>query len=127
MAHTPHPKCPFCKRPLYKTRAKGYKKEGEQWRWCRNPKCESFMIDQVTGERVYNIKKTVKKCAVKIDVDDGEVVKKIREEVRGKLKDKLIVNYILLIVVVAQELGFDSFAKKLIEKYNIDEIFKISK
>lgn len=129
MAHPKHPKCKKCGRSLYKTRIKGQNtKPTDKWRWCRNPDCENFAVDLLTGNMVYDLEKPAKEAVKeKEPFKESPVVEKTRTEVKNKLTGEMSLSYTLLLVIVAQELGYHDLAEKLIERFGLGEIYDIQK
>ncbi len=128
MVHPKHPKCEKCGGALYKTRVKGQStKSADKWRWCRNPRCENFTVDALTGEIVYDLEKRQREAVTKTTFVESPVVKRTREEVKNKLNGEMSLSYTLLLVVVAQELGYHDLGEKLIERFGLDEIYNIQK
>lgn len=128
MVHPKHPRCPHCGKALYKTIKKGgLTNKSDSWGWCRNVDCSHYLVDQAKKKSKKSVPVGVKKPIKKKKITEGVIVKKVREEIKKKLNSEVVIHYVLLIAVVAQEVGYSEFASELIKKYGLDEMFRIGR
>ncbi len=126
MTHTKHPKCPLCRKSLYKGKQKGnLVKKKDPYAYCRNENCDLIGRDQTDRKK---IKPRYKRRAVRVKKPkESKLVRDVRTHVRLKLQKGEPASYLLTIVVIAQELGFNDMANILIDKFNLKELFGILK
>lgn len=109
-----HPKCEICKKALYRTKSKTIKpKDGDEYKWCRNPFCKS--------------QEKRKHTESKIEPNESKSVSLIREQVKKKLSSEESLNFLLLAAITLQELSFQDCANEIIEIYNLHKIYGLEK
>jgi len=101
--HPPHPKCPACSRPMYKTpwtaaerredpsRGSGACKKSDPWAYCRNKKCELYQLDQFKQLGDKDIRKAKAEPApepVKAKVKKAKAAKPKAKKAKAKTKER---------------------------------------
>lgn len=128
------PKCPGCKKALYKRMDSGQVKKADPYAWCRNKKCIAYNSDQSSGATRFQALNGVQPEPepFKAEVDfpaEPEAVSKARARIRSVLdatEAKFGSNAVgLALAIVSQETGNHEAANALINEYKLAEQYGI--
>lgn len=135
-----HPKCPACGKAMYKQMGGKRVKVTAPWAFCRNKNCDLFGKNQTAPTRPPRQKARASKPELapasvpmeprKANGAEPESLQKARARIRKAISDggEYSQNVIgLTLTIVAQEMGSNEVADKLIDEYKLTKLFGIRK
>lgn len=147
--HPKHPPCPKCGKSLYKRMDSGSVHKSAPWAFCRNEKCELYGKSQAektpkptakpTAKASPELTKALKTLLPKTKAEPAKApmkheepdqIKQARQRIREALavkgtESKAVIG--LTLALVAQALGDQSYANKLIDEFELSKTYGIDK
>lgn len=134
-----HPKCPACGKAMYKQMGGKRVKKTAPWTFCRDTDCLLYGKNQAAKPRPARQKARAAEpelAPAPVPMEprkaNGEhpALQKARDRIRKAINEggRYGTNVIgLTLTIVAQEMGNDDVADKLIDEYNLTELFGVQK